>query len=50
MTSPHFVCDFPPIWEHTGAGVILGEYIDDLMKVVELKQGRAPTAVEVSVW
>ena len=37
--NSHFVCDLPPIWEDGGARMILGEYVDVLMKAVELGPG-----------
>ena len=37
MVDLHFICDLPPIWEHTGARVILGEHVDGLSKAIELE-------------
>jgi len=41
MVKLHFVCDLPPIWEHTGTRVILGEYVDCLSERRELRSGKS---------
>ena len=41
MLNSHFVCDLPPIWEHAGARVVLGEHVDGLMKALELEPEEA---------
>ena len=40
MINLHLICDIPPIWEHTGARVILGEDIDGLLNTLGSEQGR----------
>ena len=36
----HFIRDLPPIWQHTCARVILGEYVDGLSERSELEPGK----------
>jgi len=39
VTNSHFIRDLPPIWEHTGARVVPGEYIDSLLEPIQLESG-----------